>query len=131
MNSLNLITQQAIPHKLLRIISEIRENKGKQDLYKHQSPQTLDNLREIATIQSVESSNRIEGITAPHHRIVELVKEKSVPKNRHEEEVFGYRHVLNLIHQNYKVMSFNNNLILQLHQEIYRYTSKKAGCWVV
>lgn len=111
------------------MISDIKENKGKQDLFKYQSPQILNNLKEVATIQSIESSNRIEGITAPHHRIVELIKEKTSPKNRHEEEVLGYRYALNLIHQNNKVMPFSTNLILQMHQEIYRYTSKKAGCW--
>ncbi len=123
------LERQPLTHHLLKIIGTIKEYKGKHDLYKHQSPQILNNLKEVASIQSIESSNRIEGITAPHKRIVELVQEKTTPKNRSEEEIFGYRYALGLIHQNYKQMPFNENLILQLHQEIYRYTSKKAGCW--
>lgn len=123
------IEQQHPTHNLLKIISSIKEYKGKQDLYKHQSPQILSNLKEVASIQSIESSNRIEGITAPHKRIVELVQEKTTPKSRSEEEIFGYKYVLGLIHQNHKQLPFNENIILQFHQEIYRYTSKKAGSW--
>lgn len=121
--------QQLPTHHLLKIISSIKEYKGKQDLYKHQSPQILNNLQEVASIQSTESSNRIEGIIAPYKRIVELVQEKTTPRSRPEEEIFGYKHALGLIHQNYKQMPFSENLILQLHQEIYRYTSKRAGSW--
>lgn len=63
------IEKQQITHNILQLLGEIREFKGKQDLFKNQSPQTLKNLIEIATIQSVESSNRIEGITAPHKEL--------------------------------------------------------------
>lgn len=123
------LEQHHLTHHLLKMISSIKEYKGKQDLYKHQSPQILNNLKEVASIQSIESSNRIEGIIASHKRIVELAQEKTTPKNRPEEEIFGYKHALGLIHQNHKQMTFSENLVLQLHQEIYRYTPKKAGCW--
>ncbi len=126
---LNFIERQLPTHHLLKMISTIKEYKGKQDLYRHQSPQILNNLQEAASIQSIESSNRIEGITAPHKRIVELVREKTTPRNRSEEEIFGYKHALGIIHQNHKQMPFRENLVLQLHQEIYRYTSKPAGQW--
>ena len=118
-----------LTHHLLKVISSIKEYKGKQDLYRHQSPQILNSLKEIAYIQSVESSNRIEGIIAPHKRILELVQKETKPKNRPEEEILGYKYAINLIHQNFKHMPFNSNLVLQLHQEIYRYTPKKAGFW--
>lgn len=123
------LEQQPLSHHLLKIIGSIKEYKGKQDLYKRQSPQILNNLKEVASIQSTESSNRIEGIIVPHKRIVELVQEKTTPRSRSEEEIFGYKYALGLIHQNHRQMTFSENLILQLHQEIYRYTSKKAGSW--
>ena len=126
---LNLIEQQPPTHHLLKMISAIKEYKGKQDLYRHQSPQILNSLQEVASIQSIESSNRIEGITASHKRIVELAREKTTPRNRSEEEIFGYKHALGIIHQNHRQMSVRENLVLQLHQEIYRYTSKPAGQW--
>ncbi|WP_292870589.1 hypothetical protein [Nostoc sp. LPT] len=39
-------------------------------------------MRQAAIIQSTESSNRIEGITAPLERIKELVAEKTTPRDR-------------------------------------------------
>jgi hypothetical protein len=48
-----------ITHNLVQTIRLIAEFKGKQDLYKEQSPQLLETLRQAAIIQSTESSNRI------------------------------------------------------------------------
>jgi len=124
-----LITRQPITHNILQLLGEIRECKGKQALYKKQSPQILKNLIEVATIQSTESSNRIEGITAPHKRLVELVKEKTSPSNRSEEEIMGYRSVLQLIHQNHQHIHFTPNVIQQFHGELYKFTSVRAGKW--
>lgn len=124
-----LITHQPITHNILQLLGKIRECKGKQDLYKKQSPQILKNLIEVATIQSTESSNRIEGITTPHKRLVELVKDKTSPDNRSEEEIMGYRSVLQLIHQNHQHIHFIPNVIQQFHGELYKFTSARAGKW--
>lgn len=86
-----------IPHHLITIVRRIGEHKGKQDLYKKQAPEMLENLRNVAIIQSTESSNRLEGITADIKRIRELVEEKTKPANRSEAEIAGYRDVLNTI----------------------------------
>lgn len=61
----------------------------------------LDKLVEIARIQSVEDSNKIEGIVTTQVRIKELINEKIMPRNRDEEEIAGYRDVLNTIHESY------------------------------
>lgn len=123
------IDQHPIPQKFLHVLGTIREYKGKQELYKYQVPQVLDSLQEIASIQSTESSNRIEGIVATPEVIRSLVLEKAVPKNRPEQEIAGYRDVLKTIHYHYKSMLFSENLILQLHQELFQYTTTQAGHW--
>ena len=53
---------------------------------------------EVAKIQNTEASNAIEGIVTTNTRIKQLVKEKTTPKNGEEEEIAGYRDVLNSIH---------------------------------
>ncbi|WP_287313623.1 hypothetical protein [Moorena sp. SIO1G6] len=75
------IERQLITQNLLRTIRLIGEYKGKQELFKEQSPQVLQTLRQAAIIQSTESSNRIEGITVPLERIKELVAEKTTPRD--------------------------------------------------
>jgi hypothetical protein len=42
-------------------MSDIAEAKGRQELYTKQAPQILKALREMALLESVESSDRIEG----------------------------------------------------------------------
>jgi hypothetical protein len=87
---LGFIESRQITQNLLRTIRLIGEYKGKQELFKEQSPQVLETLRLAAIIQSTESSNRIEGITAPLERIKELVAEKTTPRDRSEQEIAGY-----------------------------------------
>jgi len=119
----------AVPHRLIATIRQIGEYKGRQELYKQQAPEMLENLRKVAVIQSTESSNRLEGITADFKKIKELVEEKTAPANRSEAEIAGYRDVLNTIHTNYEHIPFTVNVVLQLHRDLMKYTEKEGGRW--
>lgn len=88
----------------LTILRAIGEYQGKQELYFQQSPEILKGLQQVAVIESNESSNRLEGIIAPHHRIADLVTHDTTPKDRSEQEIAGYRDALNLIHQSAKTL---------------------------
>jgi Fic family protein len=110
------LEKQLIPQNLLRSIRLLGEYTGKEEIFKQQSPQVLETLRHAAVIQSTESSNRIEGVVASHDRIVKIVQKKVKPANRSEQEIAGYRDVLNTIHANHAHMKFSVNLILQMHR---------------
>lgn len=127
--STNYLASLAIPHHLVSIIRQIGEYKGKQDLYKKQAPEMLENLRHVAMIQSTESSNRLEGITADIKRIKEIVEETSAPVNRSESEIAGYRDVLNTIHANYEHIPFSQSVLLQFHRDLMKYAGKEGGRW--
>jgi hypothetical protein len=62
------------------LLTDIAEAKGKQALSTRQAPQVLAALRETALVQSVESSNRIEGVTVAPDRLVPLVLEDARPR---------------------------------------------------
>jgi len=104
---------------------------GKEALFKQQSPQILETLRQVAIIQSTESSTRIEGITAPLERIKALVEKKTTPVNRSEQEIAGYRDVLNTIHANAREMPFTPNVVLQLHRDLYEVSEKVGFVWAL
>lgn len=123
------IESQPINQNLLRTVRILGEFKGRASLYEQQIPQALETLRQAAIIQSTESSNRIEGVTAPLKRIQELILEKTTPQNRSEQEIAGYRDVLNTIHANHKEMPFSANLVLQLHRDLYKYVGGQGGRW--
>ncbi|MGO8930065.1 MAG: hypothetical protein ACLQU3_24620 [Limisphaerales bacterium] len=55
------------------LLNDLAEAKGKQELYTSQSPQVLKALREMPLVQSVESSNRVEGVTVAPNRLRPLV----------------------------------------------------------
>jgi Fic family protein len=123
------LSKQIITQNILVTIGSIREYKGKQNLFKEQSPQILETLRKTAIIQSTESSNRIEGVTAPLERIKQIVEDKTTPTNRSEQEIAGYRKILDMIHTHYNDMNFTSGLVLQLHRDMYQFTNEQGGKW--
>jgi len=74
-------------------------------------------LEKIAKVQSVKSSNAIEGIIISDERIQQIVNQSSEPLNHNEQEIAGYRDALNQIHLHYKDIEFNENTILKLKQK--------------
>lgn len=125
----NYIESIPISHNVLQTIRAIGEFRGKQDLFKEQSPQLLETLKQTAIIQSIESSNRIEGISAPLDRIKALAVEKTTPSNRPEQEIAGYRNVLNTIHSSFDHIPLSSNIILQFHRDIYALSAIRGGNW--
>ena len=106
--------------EMVSLIAKIHECKGRQALYIRQKPAELKRLVEIARIQSTESSNRIEGIRTTGTRMRQLVAEKVAPKNRDEEEIVGYRNVLNLVHEGHDYIPVKPAYILQLHRNLLK-----------
>lgn len=113
--------------EIISLVAQIHECKGRQTVYLKQKPQELEKLVEIAKRQSTEASNAIEGIRTTITRLKQLCEEKTTPKNRDEEEILGYRDVLNTIHENYEYIPIKTNYILQLHRDLYKYTEKSIG----
>ena len=113
--------------EILGYIAAIYKAAGKQELYLKQRPAELAKLVEIAKIQSTEASNAIEGIVTTSTRIRQLVEEKTTPKNRYEQEIAGYRDVLNIIHENFDAIPITQNFILQLHKILYSHMNNPMG----
>ena len=116
------IKEQLWDSEILGLIAAIYRSAGKQELYLKQRPAGLEKLVEIAKIQSTETSNAIEGIFSTSTRIRQLVQEKTMPKTRNEQEIAGYRDVLNLIHECPDAIPVTRNYILQLHKILYSHT---------
>ena len=115
----SFLKEKAWDNEIVGYLSQIHELKGKQMLYLRQKPADVEKLVEIAKIQSTQSSNAIEGIVTTNTRIKQLVEEKTTPKNGDEEEIAGYRDVLNIIHESFDVIPITKNYILQLHKILY------------
>jgi len=115
----SLIKDQKWDSDILGYIAAIYREAGKQEQYLKQRPKELEKLVEVAKIQSTEASNAIEGIITTNTRIRQLVEERTAPKNRDEQEIAGYRDVLNIIHESFDAIPITKNYILQLHKIMY------------
>lgn len=111
------------------LLGTCMEARGKQDLWLQTKAETLEALRELAIIQSAESSNRIEGVTVDKERLMPLLAERTAPRDRSEEEVFGYRRALDWIHAKHSSISIDADTICHLHYLSQSGFSGDAGDW--
>lgn len=121
------LKQLQIDTEVLSLVSEIKELKGRQNLFTGLEKMRLDKLVQIAMIQSTEASNRIEGIVTTERRLEELLQAKVSPKNRDEEEIMGYKDVLNTVHENHEHIPLRPNYILQMHRDLYKFSYGSVG----
>jgi len=124
----NYLSNFTLPLGAVWLLTDIAEAKGRQGLYAQRSPEILTSLRETALVQSVESSNRIEGVTVAPERLRPLVLENARPRDRSEEEIQGYRRALELIHQDAQDLAITPELLQRLHATIQE-GSGDAGQW--
>jgi Fic family protein len=127
-----ILDRLRLGHDIVAAVRAIGEGKGKQDLFKERAPEVLENLHQVAIVESTESSNRLEGITLPRTAIERIVRRNADPQagNRPQAEIAGYRNVLQLIHKRHEHMEFSPNLVLQLHRDLFKFSgSRGAGQW--
>ena len=110
------------------MLADVMEARGKQDLWLRKSPETLAALRQQAMIQSVESSNRIEGVTVPRERLRPLLLEHARPRDRSEEELAGYRKAMDWIFKRRPDAELDPAAILRLHK-LAQGNTGDAGQW--
>lgn len=118
-----------LPLGTVWLLETLAEAKGRQQLFEKQSPQVLKTLREMALIESTESSNRIEGVTVDKGRLRPLVLANATPRDRSEEEIVGYRLALHWIHTDHHKISVTPETCLHLHALAQGGTSGDAGRW--
>ncbi len=127
--SLTYLERLRFTREDMSMVHALGTYRGKQELFRQQTPEVLADMRNVARIESTESSNRIEGIEAPRAQLEEIVLHQASPRDRSEQEIAGYRDALNLIHESAPHMPLSPRLLLQLHQIIYRYLPGEGGQW--
>ena len=111
------------------LLGECMQALGRQELWMRQRPEVLDALREQAMVQSVESSNRIEGVSIAAERLRPVVLGKARPRDRSEEELAGYRKALDWIFTRKRRVAFGPEVVLKLHALAQGGMSGDAGQW--
>lgn len=104
-----------LPAGLLNITAEIYSLRALSIGKKENFADIFTELASIAKVQSVKSSNAIEGIITTDERINEIVNGSSAPLNHNEQEIAGYRDALAEVHTQHANMDFRQVDILRLH----------------
>ncbi len=88
-----------IDAEVLSLVAELDEFKGRWEMLGRLAPEILSSLRQVATIESVGSSTRIEGARLSDHDIEVLLANLDIRsfRSRDEEEVAGYAEAMNIV----------------------------------
>lgn len=116
-----------LPANLLNLASGISELKTMAGVRKVEYTKVFSKLEVVAKVQSVKSSNAIEGIITSDERIAAIVNQDSAPMNHNEAEIAGYRDALNAIHLGYSNIDFRQSDILRLHEMMMGFTGYAFG----
>ncbi len=116
-----------LPASLVNLTCDIATLKTMAGVRKNEYMQVFTELEAVAKVQSVKSSNAIEGIVTGDDRISAIVNQNSAPLNHNEAEIAGYRDALNAIHLNFSDMDFRQTDILRLHEMMMNFISFGCG----
>lgn len=116
-----------LPASLVNLTSGIVSLKTMAGVRKDEYAGIFTELESIAKVQSVKSSNAIEGIVTSDERINAIVNQNSAPLNHNEAEIAGYRDALNAIHMGYEYMDFRQSDILRLHEMLMSIAGYEYG----
>lgn len=116
----------ATNQRVLQLIGYVDGFNGKWNVVENKDNRYLKELRNIATIESIGSSTRIEGATLSDKEVQELLNDIKITKlkTRDEQEVIGYYKVLELIYENFSDIKLSESYIKQLHQLLLKYSIK-------
>lgn len=104
-----------IPARIVQLAQAVQALRGMSTARAGEYGQLYGELEKIACVQSVKSSNAIEGIVTTDARIRAIVAQGCAPLNHAEAEIAGYRDALAAIHQGHATMQVDERSILQLH----------------
>ncbi len=112
--------------ELLRLVSEIDEFKGHWRAWQSLTPDRLQGLRRVATIESIGSSTRIEGSRLTDREVEALLGRLETKSfaSRDEQEVAGYAFVMEQVFAHANQIPVNANLLRQLHRDLLQHSTK-------
>ena len=112
--------------EIVKLLTEIDEFKGSWRVYQNIAPERLQALRQVATVESVASSTRIEGVKLTDREVARLLQDLKQREftTRDEQEVAGYAEVMELVFESHTNIPLSENHIKQLHSLLLQFSTK-------
>ena len=116
----------SITPAILKAVAEIDEFKGRWEALGKLAPERLSALRRVATVESVGSSTRIEGVRLTDQEVERLLSGLEVRsfRSRDEQEVAGYSDVMEMIFGSHPEITLTVNHVRQLHGILLKHSDK-------
>lgn len=117
---------QVLTPELLRLVAEIDEFKGAWKAFGTLAPDRLATLKQIATVESVGASTRIEGAKLTDRQVDILLSNLDLGsfRSRDEEEVAGYAEATKLVFDSWRDIPLTENYIKQLHGVLLKFSQR-------
>ena len=117
----------AANQRVMQLIGVIDGFKGKWNTLEKRDNRYLKELREIAVVESVGASTRMDGATLINQEVKQLLQriKTTQPESRDEENALGYYETLELIYGSHSDIKLSENSLKQLHQLLFKYNSKE------
>ena len=114
--------------RFLSIVSRIERFSGSWQKLKAQTPERIEELRMVAMIQSVASSTRIEGAQLTDDQVRDVLDGVHIDSfsPRDEQEVRGYRDLLELIREQHETLRVTESSLKEFHRILLQYSEKDA-----
>ena len=119
--------RESIPGSLSGLVGIIYDLRGRGEIRKTENQRVFEGLRQAAMVDSVRSSNAIEGIVTTAERVKALVRQDAEPLNHDEQEILGYRNALAEIYAGFERMELSEELVKHFHQRMEQNAAADAG----
>jgi len=117
----------SVPGPVVARLAGIDAGRGSESLYTHQLPGLLEDLAELARVESVVASSAIEGVIVEPGRAERIVRGADQRlRARSEQELAGYRDALDYLFLD-EPSNLDLGLVLHLHRLLFGRTSGGGG----
>ncbi|QSF13466.1 Fic family protein [Mycoplasma sp. Mirounga ES2805-ORL] len=114
-------------NELVLLVSQIMEYNTRLEELVIKPDDDYSYLKTQSLVNSIQSSNKIEGIITTRSRLVKILNSNENIKTKDDKEIAGYSYVLKNINNSFKDIGLTSNIILQLHRDLYKFTKKNFG----
>ncbi|MGA4466884.1 Fic family protein [Bacillus bombysepticus] len=119
-----------LQRKLINLIGEISEYKGKLAAYQEQKPNIFKNLDKAIPLHYIKNFNTIyEDIKVSNKRLKELILDDIVPQTIEEDAICCYYQTLSLVQKKSITLSISPETIQELHFQLIHYSTSDIAQW--
>ncbi|MDQ0567388.1 Fic family protein [Mycoplasma yeatsii] len=115
--------KQKWDNEIIGLLTRIYYYKGLVNNFINSENKTINKLIKKSFTNSVESSNKIEGISTSKSRLKNIIDNIEIDLNTNEQEILGYKNLLEIILNDQFAITLTKNNILNIHKEMLKLTN--------